>query len=233
MGPAAAGAGSRDVLNGSVWECRSNEPEDGVDTAQASRDDRSWTAAAVPGTAAGALAGPRTVDVGGRRPSSSGRERLVVPVPVRRAGRSPRRPLATRPRRAGHRRRRLAQRRASAPLGEYVGCAPAPCRPARGAQHAPAPLRGPGSAARPTQAASPMAKPAPPLSEPALVPHDAARPRPGVGAEWGARGALAPGSSSSCRDRAVRGRAQRACHVRRGRRSRRGPPPARRCRGRN
>ena len=38
-----------------MWECRSNEPEDGVDTADASRDDRSWTAAAVPGTAAGAL----------------------------------------------------------------------------------------------------------------------------------------------------------------------------------
>jgi beta-mannosidase len=55
MGPAAADAGSRDILNGSMWECRSNEPEDGVDTADASRDDRLWTAAAVPGTAAGAL----------------------------------------------------------------------------------------------------------------------------------------------------------------------------------
>src|SRR6202453_2925351 len=55
MGPAAADAGSRDILNGSMWECRSNEPEDGVDTAAASRDDLSWTAAAVSGTAAGAL----------------------------------------------------------------------------------------------------------------------------------------------------------------------------------
>src|SRR5271155_1436848 len=55
MGPAAADAGSRSILDGAIWECRSNAPEDGVDTAEASRDDRSWAATAVPGTAASAL----------------------------------------------------------------------------------------------------------------------------------------------------------------------------------
>jgi beta-mannosidase len=38
-----------------MWECRWNQPEDGVDTTDASRDDRSWMPAAVPGTAASAL----------------------------------------------------------------------------------------------------------------------------------------------------------------------------------
>ena len=55
MGPAAAGAGSRDILNGSVWECWWNEPDDDVDSADASQNDRSWMPATVPGTAASAL----------------------------------------------------------------------------------------------------------------------------------------------------------------------------------
>ena len=46
-------------------------------------------------------------------------------------------------------------------------------------------------------------------------------------------GTLAPRSPSPRRDRADRGRASRACHVRRGRWTRRDPPAARRCRSRN
>ncbi len=55
MGAAPAETVSHDVLAGSLWECRWNDPDSGVDVAQMSLDDLSWIPATVPGTAAEAL----------------------------------------------------------------------------------------------------------------------------------------------------------------------------------
>jgi beta-mannosidase len=55
MGPAAEDRVSDDVLAGSFWQCRRNEPDADVDMAQMSLDDTSWVPAMVPGTVAEAL----------------------------------------------------------------------------------------------------------------------------------------------------------------------------------
>ncbi|MGD0748798.1 MAG: glycoside hydrolase family 2 protein [Acidimicrobiales bacterium] len=55
MGPAPEDMVSGDVLAGSAWECRWNDPGSDIDVAAMSTDDPSWVPATVPGTAAGAL----------------------------------------------------------------------------------------------------------------------------------------------------------------------------------
>jgi len=55
MGPAADDVVSDDVLAGSSWECRRNDPGADADVAAMSLDDPSWLPATVPGTVAGAL----------------------------------------------------------------------------------------------------------------------------------------------------------------------------------
>ena len=119
----------------------------------------------------------------------------MVPVPVRRAGRSPRRPLATRPGRAGDRRRRLAQRRAPASFGEHVGCAPAPR--STSSRHTTRSCSG----SRPSLPLFAQRKPRPRWRSLLLRSQNQRWYRttllgrvPRVGAEWGAGGALAPTS---------------------------------------
>jgi beta-mannosidase len=185
MGPAAAGAGPHDVLNGSVWECRWNQPQDEVDTTDASRDDWSWMPAPVPGTAASALR-----DLGHWTWGDDDQSLLDGSDWWYRC-------------------------RFDAPEGALEG----PWQ---------FDLDGLATVADVWLNDEHLLH-----SENMWVAHQldvdrlearntlllrfaALAPRPGVGSEWGASGTLAPSSPPSCRDRAVGGRAQRACQLRRG-----------------
>ena len=55
MGPGPADVASTDVLAGSAWECRWNQPDAGVGADDLSGEDGTWVPAIVPGTAAAAL----------------------------------------------------------------------------------------------------------------------------------------------------------------------------------